>query len=64
MTFYSSDSDFAVTLLVASNAIEQCKLETRVLKGQGLPATGYNNKEAQLNQIHRALHHRSHQAEY
>jgi len=64
MTLYSSDSDFAVTLLVASNAIEQCKMETRILKGQGLPATGHNNKEAQLSQIHRAMHHRSHQAEY
>lgn len=64
MTFYSSDSDFAVTLLVASNAIEQCKLEARTLKGQGLPPTGYNNKAAQLNHIYRAMHHRSHQAEF
>ena len=64
MTLYSSDSDFAVTLLVASNAIEQCRLQTRVLKGQGLPAKGFNNKEAQLSHIHRAMHHRSYQAEY
>ena len=64
MTFYSSDSDFAVTLLVASNAIEKCKLESRVLKGPGLPRVGYNSKVAQLDHIHRALHYRSHQAEY
>lgn len=64
MTLYSSDSDFAATLLVGSNAIEQCKLESRVLKGPNLPAKGYNNKEAQLNHIHRAMHHRSYQAEY
>ena len=62
--FYSSDSDFATTLLVASNAIEKCQLKKRVLKGSGLPVVGRNNKAAQLDQIHRALHHRSHQAEY
>ena len=64
MTFYSSDSDFATILLTASNEIERCQLQCRVIKGAGLPAAGFNNKEAQLGQIHRALHHRSHQAEY
>ena len=63
-TKYSSDSDFATVLLKASNAIEQCNLEVRVLKGPNLPAKGLNNKAAQLNHIHRAMHHRSHQADY
>lgn len=63
MTLYSSDQDFATILLVAANTIEQCKLARRVIKGEGLPVKGYNNKEAQLNQMHRAMHHRPHQAE-
>jgi hypothetical protein len=58
-----SDSDHAAVLLTGSNAIERCQLEVRTLKGEGLPPTGYNNKAAQLNHIHRAMHHRSHQAE-
>ena len=57
MTVYSSDSDFATALLSTTNTIERCLPTTRALGGQ-------NNKEAQLNQIHRAMHHRSHQAEY
>lgn len=56
MILYSSDQDFATTMLRCSNAIEQCKLPARAF-------AGYNNKEAQLKQIHRAMHHRSHQAE-
>ena len=64
MTYYSADSDFASILLVGSNAVEKEGLKVRILKGQGLPAEGYNNKAAQLNHVHRALHHRPHQAEY
>jgi hypothetical protein len=62
---YASDNDFATTLLVASNAIERCRFaQTRALRGPGLPATGLNNKADQLGHIHRAMHHRAHQAEY
>lgn len=57
MIFYSSDQDFATVLLRSSNLIERSQLPARAFNG-------YNNKAAQLNQIHRALHHRSHQAEY
>jgi hypothetical protein len=57
MTFYSSDQDFATELLRSSNQVERCQFSLRSL-GR------YNNKEAQLAQMHRALHHRSHQAEY
>jgi hypothetical protein len=57
MIFYSSDQDFATVLLRSSNLIERCHLPARAFNG-------LNNKDAQLNQIHRALHHRSHQAEY
>lgn len=64
MIFYSSDNDFATVLLTAANEVERCQLQRRVIKGAGLPAAGYNNKEAQLGQIHRAMHHRAHQAEY
>jgi|14_taG_2_1085336.scaffolds.fasta_scaffold01573_4 ActR/RegA family two-component response regulator len=63
-TYRQSASDFATVLLCGSNAVERCALAVRVLKGQGLPATGYNNKAAQIDQIHRAMHHRSHQTEY
>ena len=56
MIFYSSDQDFATTLLRLSNGVERCKLPARAF-------AGHNNKEAQLNQTHRAMHHRSHQAE-
>ena len=59
-----ADNDFAAILLRASNIIEQCHLESRALKGPGLPAKGYNNKAAQLNQVHRVMHYRSHQANY
>lgn len=61
---YQSDSDFAAVLLSGSNAIENCHLQSRALFGPGLPANGKNNKAAQLDQIHRAMHHRPHQAEY
>lgn len=57
MILYSSDQDFATVLLRSSNLIERCHLPARAFNG-------YNNKDAQLNQVHRALHHRSHQAEY
>lgn len=56
MTLYSSDQDFATTMLRTSNLIERLELSARAF-------AGYNNKEAQLGQIHRAMHHRSHQAE-
>ena len=48
MIYYSADQDFATTLLRSSNAIERCKLGARSF-------AGYNNKEAQLNQMHRAM---------
>ena len=57
MTLYSSDSDFATVLLATTNTIERCLPTARSLAGR-------NNKAAQLDQIHRAIHHRSHQAEY
>ena len=64
LTFtYQSDSDFAAVLAAGSNAIERCELESRTLKGENLPVTGYNNKAAQLSHIHRAMHHRAHQTE-
>jgi len=56
MIRYSSDQDFATALLRTSNSVERCKLPARAF-------AGHNNKEAQLSQIHRAMHHRSHQAE-
>ena len=57
MVFYSSDQDFATTLLRLSNATERLQLTQRAF-------AGYNNKAAQLNQMHRAIHHRPHQAEF
>lgn len=57
MVFYSSDQDFATTLLRLSNATERLQSNKRAF-------AGYNNKAAQLNQMHRAIHHRPHQAEF
>ncbi len=57
MIFYSSDQDFATVLLRLSNETERCKLSDRAF-------AGYNNKAAQLDQIHRVINHRPHQAEY
>lgn len=57
MILYSSDQDFATTLLRCSNSIEKCQLPARAF-------AGHNNKEAQLGHIHRAMHHRTHQTEY
>ena len=57
MILYSSDQDFATTMLRCSNTIEKCQLPSRAFAGN-------NNKEAQLSQVHRAMHHRSHQSEY
>lgn len=57
MTIYSSRQDFAVTMLRTSNCIERCLPHQRSLAGQ-------NNKAQQLDQIHRAMNHRSHNAEY
>ncbi len=57
MIFYSSDQDFATVLLRLSNEIERCKLSDRAF-------AGYNNKADQLDQIHRVINHRPHQAEY
>ena len=54
---YESRQDFAVTMLRTTNCIERCTLEARAL-------AGLNNKAAQLDQLHRAMNHRSHQAEY
>ncbi len=54
---YESRQDFAVTMLRTSNVIERCQLNARVL-------AGLNNKAAQLDQIHRAMNHRPHQADY
>lgn len=56
MTLYSSDQDFATVLLRASNSVERCQLQARSF-------AGFNNKTAQLDQIHRVMNHRSHQAE-
>jgi hypothetical protein len=56
MNLYSSDQDFAAVLLRTSNCIERCT-SSRSLAGR-------NNKADQLNQMHRAMHHRSWQAEY
>ena len=48
MSYYSADQDFATVLLRSSNAIERCNLDARVF-------AGYNNKAAQLNQMHRVM---------
>ncbi len=56
MTLYSSDQDFAVVLLRLSNCVERCT-DRRAFNGR-------NNKTAQLDQMRRAMNHRSHQAEY
>lgn len=64
MISFQSAQDFATVLLCGSNAVERCRLEVRVLKGPGLRSAGYNNKAAQLSQVHRAMHHRAHQTEY
>ena len=56
MTLYSSDQDFATVLLRVSNSIERCRSQARSF-------AGFNNKTAQLDQIHRVMNHRSHQAE-
>jgi len=55
MTLYSSDQDFAVILLRLSNCVERCT-SSRAIAGR-------NNKTAQLDQMHRAMNHRPHQAE-
>ena len=57
MILYCSDQDFATTLLKLSNSAERCQLPARAF-------SAYNNKAAQLDQMHRAMHHRSHQSEY
>jgi hypothetical protein len=57
MAYYSSDQDFATFLLKLSNTTERCQLSARAFDG-------YNNKAAQLNQIHRVMNHRPHQAEF
>lgn len=56
MILYSSDQDFATTMLRCSNAVEKCRLPARAFAGR-------NNKDAQLSHVHRAMHHRSHQTE-
>lgn len=56
MTF-ESRQDFATILLRTSNAIERICPTARALGG-------HNNKAAQLEQIHRVINHRPHQAEY
>ena len=57
MILYSSDQDFATTMLRCSNSVENCQLPARAF-------AGHNNKAAQLSQVHRVMHHRSHQSEY
>ena len=54
---YSSNQDFATVMLRTSNAIERCKLDARAF-------AGHNNKAQQLDQLHRAMNHRTHQAEF
>ena len=54
---YESRQDFATTLLRSSNAIERCAPHARAL-------AGHNNKAHQIDQIHRVINHRPHQAEY
>lgn len=54
---YCSNQDFATTMLRTSNTIERCHLDARSF-------AGINNKAAQIDQIHRVMNHRSHQAEY
>ena len=54
---YESRQDFATRLLRTSNTIERCNLAARSF-------AGHNNKAQQLDQIHRVINHRSHQAEY
>jgi len=56
MTLYSSDQDFAVILLRLSNCVERCTHHRSF--------NGRNNKTAQLDQMHRAMNHRAHQADY
>ena len=57
MAYYSSDQDFATFFLKLSNTTERCQLSARAFDG-------YNNKAAQLNQIHRVMNHRQQQAEF
>lgn len=54
---YVSHQDFATVMLRCSNAIERCQLSDRAF-------AGHNNKAAQLDQIHRVMNHKPHQAEY
>ncbi len=54
---YESRQDFATILLRTSNAIERCQSSSRAF-------AGHNNKADQLNQIHRVINHRPHQAEF